>query len=72
MTMKQRVRLLEKLAKINIATEKEIAEMTTEKMLQLPSITIEEMRELLVLQKAVKKNQFFSWLMQSDEDLSNV
>ena len=72
MTMKQRVRLLEKLAKINIATEKEIAEMSTEKMLQLPGITIEEMRELLVLQKAVKKNQFFSWLMQSDEDLSNV
>ena len=67
MMFKQKIKLLEKIAKTGIASEKDITDLTAEKMLDLPGITIDEMRALLSLQQAIKKNQMYSWLMQADK-----
>ena len=56
MMFKQKIKLLEKIAKTGIASEKDITDLTAEKMLDLPGITIDEMRALLSLQQAIKKN----------------
>lgn len=52
-------------AELNICSEKELAELTMEKLLDINTITITQLREIQKLKKAVKDNKLFSYLSES-------
>ena len=60
--LQTKVGLLKKLFEQGVGTEKELNGLTLEDILYAPGITVNEMKELVILQKSVKKNRLFSYL----------
>ena len=54
--------LLKKLFDTGCVTEKQLQGLEIEDILLIPGITVDEMKELVVLQKCSKKNRLFSYL----------
>ena len=54
--------LLKKLFDTGCVTEKQLQGLEMEDILLIPGITVDEMKELVVLQKCSKKNRLFSFL----------
>ena len=66
--------LLKKLFDTGYVTEKQLQGLEMEDILLIPGITVDEMKELVVLQKCSKKNRLFSYLSgnaeQKEEEIS--
>jgi hypothetical protein len=59
--------VLKKLFYTGCVTEKQLQGLEMEDILLIPSITVDEMKELVVLQKCSKKNKLFSYLSGNSE-----
>lgn len=71
-TLSHKVKIIELLVtELGISTEKELAELTMEKLLDINSVTITQLREIQKLKKAVKENKLFSYLSESLEKRSS-
>lgn len=51
-----------KLKSIGVTTEKDLAAVSLERMLRVENVTIDDLRELLEVQRQVKERTLFSWL----------
>ena len=60
--LQMKMSLLQKLFDTGCVTEKQLQGLEMEDILLIPSITVDEMKELVILQKCSKKNRLFSYL----------
>ena len=60
--LQMKLSLLQKLFDTGCVTEKQLQALEMEEILQIPRITVDEMKELVLLQKNAKKNRLFSYL----------
>ena len=60
--LQSKMSLLQKLFDTGCVTEKQLQGLEMEDILVIPGITVEDMRELVILQKCSKKNKLFSYL----------
>ena len=60
--LQNKMSLLQKLFDTGCVTEKQLQGLEMEDILVIPGITVEDMRELVILQKSLKKNRLFSYL----------
>ena len=75
--LQTKLSLLQKLFDTGCVTEKQLQSLEIEEILQIPGITVDEMKELVLLQKSAKKNRLFSYLAGSailakEEDDNNA
>lgn len=61
-TLQQKVKVLGKLFDMGCKTEKELQSVSMEDILQIPGITISDMKIILEIQKQTKGNKLFSYL----------
>ena len=76
---RQKTKVLTKLFADGCCTEKDLQTMTTERILQIPDITVPEINIILELQKSTKAGKLFSYLgdegneqKSSDEPAHNL
>lgn len=62
LTLQQKVKVLTKLLDSGCKTEKDLQAISTEEILQIPNITISDMKAIIELQKQTKANKLFSYL----------
>ena len=62
--LQNKMSLLQKLFDTGCVTEKQLQGLKMEDILVIPGITVEDMRELVILQKCSKKNRLFSYLSE--------
>lgn len=65
--LQNKMSLLQKLFDTGCVTEKQLQGLEMEDILVIPGITVEDMRELVILQKYSKKNRLFSYLSGNSE-----
>ena len=65
--LQNKMSLLQKLFDTGCVTEKQLQGLEMEDILVIPGITVEDMRELVILQKCLKKNRLFSYLSGNSE-----
>ena len=65
--LQNKMSLLQKLFDTGCVTEKQLQGLEMEDILVIPGITVEDMRELVILQKCSKKNRLFSYLSENSE-----
>ena len=71
-TLSHKVKIIELLVtELDITTEKELAELSMEKLLEIDTVTITQLREIQKIKKAVKENKLFSYLSESLEKRSS-
>lgn len=71
-TLQQKIKLIKKLKDIGCNSEKELYEMELERILEIPSITVQEITLFLKLRKYTKSNKLFSYLVDNEKiDLDN-
>ena len=58
----QKIKVLQKLFSAGCKTEKQLQELTIEDILNVPGITVPEMKEITEIQKQVKNKTLFSYL----------
>ena len=58
----KKMKLLDKVISAGLTSEEKIIAMTPTDMVQIPEITIEELRLLCDLQDSMKNNNFFAFL----------
>jgi len=58
----QKLKVMNKLFESGCGTEKELQEMSLEKILAIPGITVQDMGVIVELKKNVKDNHLFSYL----------
>lgn len=63
----RRAQILMKIKNIGVRTEKELLSLSLEQLLQAQDITIEDLRDLLEVQRQVKAHTLFSWLCLEPE-----
>ena len=60
--LQNKMSLLQKLFDTGCVTEKQLQGLEMEDILVIPGITVDDMKELVILQKCSKKNRLFSYL----------
>ena len=60
--LQMKLSLLQKLFDTGCVSEKQLQALEIEEILQIPGITVDEMKELVLLQKSAKKIRLFSYL----------
>ena len=65
--LQNKMSLLQKLFDTGCVTEKQLQGLEMEDILVIPGITVDDMKELVILQKCSKKNKLFSYLSGSSE-----
>lgn len=70
----KKIKLLMKLFDAKLTDEKTILNADFKKILDIPEMTIPEMKEFVMLQTAIKENKLISWLVddKSTGDTSDV
>ena len=66
--LQTKMSLIRKLFDLGCVTEKQLHGLEIEDILFIPGITINEMKELVILQKCSKKNRLFSYLSGATEE----
>lgn len=61
-TLQQKVKVLSKLFDSGIDTEKKLQQLDMEQILNVPGITVAEMKLIVELQKQTKANKLFTYL----------
>ena len=70
--LSHKVKIIELLVtELGVNTEKELAELSMEKLLEIDNVTISQLREIQKLKKSVKDNKLFSYLSESLEKRSS-
>ena len=59
--LQMKMSLLQKLFDTGCVTEKQLQGLEMEDILVIPGITVDDMKELVILQKCSKKNRLFSY-----------
>ena len=65
--LQNKMSLLQKLFNTGCVTEKQLQGLEMEDILVIPGITVDDMKELVILQKCSKKNKLFSYLSGNSE-----
>lgn len=66
--LQQKVKVLSKLFIAGCITEKQLQDLKMEEILNLPGITVAEMKEITELQKQVKNKTLYSYLGGSTDE----
>ncbi len=61
-TLQQKVKVLQKLYDNKICTEKDLQALDLEKLLDIPNVSISDIRIIVDIQKQSKANKLFSYL----------
>ena len=61
-SFQQKVKVLSRLYEFGCRSEKELLSFTLENILEIPNITVSEIRIISALQKNIKANRVFSYL----------
>lgn len=72
LTLQQKVKVLTKLFDSGCKTEKDLQAISTEEILQIPNITISDMKAIIELQKQTKANKLFSYLADGIDNRNEV
>lgn len=64
--LERKMQTISKLKSTGATTEKALLSISLEQMLAIQGVTIEDLRELLEVQRRVKTHTLFSWLCEND------
>ena len=65
--LQQKLKVLQKLRDNEIRSEKELQNLTAERMVKIPGITVQEMEIIIELQKSVKNGKLYTYLIEAEE-----
>lgn len=67
--MQQKMNVLTKLRDDSIKDEKELQNLSAERMLKIPDVSIQDMQVIIDLQKSVRAGRLYSYLIEVPESL---